>query len=85
MKEYSKVVSFCDLRYALGHTYTKLGFALEKTTLGWSWTDFKNTFNRLNCRANMDDRKLTQAEHAAELKWAKIYDAGQAKYVKEIV
>ena len=29
----------------------------------------------------MDDRNLSQKKHAEELKWYKIYDAGQAKYV----
>jgi hypothetical protein len=76
------VQSFCDLRYASGESYIKNGFQLESTTLSWQWTDFKNTFNRLKCTANMDDRKLTQSEHAEELGWYKIYDAGQAKYVK---
>lgn len=80
----SRIMSFCDLRYSTGGSYQKLGFKLEKITLGWRWTDFKSTFNRLQCRANMDERKLTQAEHAKELGWYKIYDAGQAKYVKEL-
>jgi len=75
------IVSFCDLRYANGISYIKTGFKLEGTTLGWNWTDCKNTFNRLKCRANMDERNLTQAQHAKELKWIKIYDAGQAKFV----
>jgi hypothetical protein len=75
------IVSFCDLRYANGISYIKTGFELEGTTLGWNWTDCKNTFNRLKCRANMDDRNLTQAQHAKEFRWIKIYDAGQAKFV----
>jgi len=78
------IQSFVDLRYANGHSYDKLGFTLKSTTQGWNWTDYKKTFNRLSCRANMDSRKLTQAQHAAELKYSKIYDAGQAKYVKEL-
>lgn len=79
----SKIISFCDLRYSTGQSYEKLNFKLEKVVLSWKWTDFVNTFNRLRCRANMDSRKLPQSEHAKELKWYKIYDAGQAKYVKE--
>jgi hypothetical protein len=75
-------MSFCDLRYASGMSYDKLGFALESTTLGFEWTDKVKTYNRLRCRANMDERGLSQEEHAKELKWSKIYDAGQAKYVK---
>jgi len=78
----AKVVSFCDLRYATGKSYEINGFKLESISQGWEWTDFENTYNRLKCKANMDDRKLTQQQHADELRWYKIYDAGQAKYVK---
>lgn len=82
IKKYNptSVVSFCDLRYADGHSYEKLGFKLVSISQGWQWTDFKNTFNRLKCRANMDNRGLSEKQHAEELGWYKIYDAGQAKY-----
>ena len=80
----SRLVSFCDLRYCTGKSYKDLGFELEGTTLGWRWTDKYQSFNRLKCKANMDDRNLSQKKHAEELKWYKIYDAGQAKYVKNV-
>jgi len=64
---------------------SKKGFIKERETLGWKWTDGKNTFNRLRCRANMDDRGLTQKDHAEELGWYKIYDAGQRLYVKILI
>lgn len=87
VKDYNPlgIISFCDLRYANGRSYLRNGFALESVSQGWQWTDFKNTFNRLRCRANMDSRKLSEKEHAKELGWVKIYDAGQAKFVKKIV
>jgi hypothetical protein len=78
------VVNFVDLRYGDGSAAKKLGFTLESVSLGWKWTDFKYTYNRLKCRANMDERKLTEAQHATELDWVKIYDAGQAKFVKTV-
>jgi hypothetical protein len=62
-----------------------MGYSLINITEGWGWTDYKTTFNRLYCRANMDDRKLTEKQHAEELGLCRIYDAGQAKYVKKIV
>jgi len=77
------IQSFVDLRYGTGESLKTLGFVLEGVTLGWQWTDFTRTFNRRACRANMDKRKLTEAEHAEELGWVKIYDAGQAKWVKK--
>lgn len=75
-----KVISYVDLRYGTGKSYEKLGFTRTGTTLGWKWTDCTNTYNRLRCRANMDSRGLTESEHASELGWYKIFDAGQAKY-----
>lgn len=69
-----RVVSFCDLRYGNGGVYRKAGFVLEGVTLGFSWTDYKHTFNRLRCR---------NEEQAKAWGWVPIYDAGQAKFVKE--
>lgn len=77
-----KIVNYVDLRYGTGKHLFEKGFILERITLGWEWTDGTATYNRLRCRANMDDRKLSEKEHAKELGWYKIYDAGQAKYVK---
>jgi hypothetical protein len=47
-----------------------LGFELQSTRVSWRWTDFRNTFNK---------RKSKQD------KWVKIYDAGQAKYILNII
>jgi hypothetical protein len=87
LKDYSdtkEVLSFCDLRYFTGHSYRTLGFSHQSTSLGWQWTDGVNTFNRLFCRANMDERKLTETEQAVEMGLYKIYDAGQAKFTKKL-
>lgn len=80
----SKIISFCDMRYSTGKSYEKCDFTKISTTLGWSWTDKYRTYNRLRCRANMDDRKLSEKEHAKELNWYRIHDAGQVKYVKSL-
>lgn len=72
-----------DLRYGTGNFLLSQGFKMEKETLGWEWTDFKKTYNRLKCRANMDKRGLSQKEHAEELGWHKIYDAGQRLFIKQ--
>jgi len=60
-----------------------MGFSKNKDVLGWEWTDYVKTYNRLQCRANMDDRGLSQSEHACELGWVKIYDAGQRLWIKQ--
>ena len=78
----TSVISFVDCRYADGHSLTCLGFELISTTLGWHWTDGRVTYNRLYCRANMDDRKLSEREYSNEMHLYKIYDAGQRKYIK---
>ena len=77
------IISWVDLRYGTGQSLLKLGFVQKKITLGWRWTDGKSTYNRLRCRANMDSRKLKESEYAKELGWTRIYDAGQALFVKE--
>lgn len=78
------VYSHCDLRYASGNSYRLSGFHFDKETLGFMWTDGVNVFNRLHCTANMDDRALTEQQHADEQSLFRIYDAGQAKWVKPI-
>jgi hypothetical protein len=83
-KSVSKVCSYVDLRYGTGDSLVKTGFRRTNVTLGWKWTDGTKTYNRLQCRANMDDRNLTEAEHAEERGWFKIHDAGQALYVKDL-
>lgn len=72
------VISFVDLRYGNGKSLEKIGFTRSSVSLGWSWVDkFSKTQNRLRVRAG---NGKTESEHASELGWAKIYDAGQAKY-----
>lgn len=78
----SEIVSFCDLRYSSGKSYIGSGFELKKIEQGFSWTNGYAIFNRLFCRANMDERMLTESEHAKEMNLVKLYDAGQAKFVK---
>lgn len=72
---------WADLRYGTGNYLEKLGFKKERDTVGFKWTDCNKTFNRLRCRANMDDRKLSQEEYAKELGWVKIWDAGQRLWI----
>jgi hypothetical protein len=82
--EATKVHNWVDLRYGTGEHLESKGFILAKETLGWKWTDFDKTYNRLSCRANLDERGLSEKEHAEELGWAKIHDAGQRLYIKYI-
>ena len=75
------IISFVDLRYADGNGLKKVGFIHESTTLGWKWTDGSFTYDRSFCKANMDERMMTEREHAEEKGLYKIYDAGQAKFI----
>ena len=77
------IKSFVDLRYSVGSSLVKNGFIKESESIGFSWVkNSKCVYNRLHCRANMDDRNLSEAEYAKEMKLIKIYDAGQRLYVK---
>lgn len=80
----TRIYTFVDLRYGDIASLKDMGFVYVSTTLGWKWTDYDKTYNRLLCRANMDDRKLSQKEYAKELGLVKIYDAGQAKMVLSV-
>jgi hypothetical protein len=70
-----------DLRYETGDFLEKLGFKKSEDIIDFDWTNHNDTFNRLRCRANMDDRNLSQEEYAKELGWVKIWDAGQRLWV----
>lgn len=74
-----------DLRYGTGDYLRPLGFQHIKDTLGWKWTDRDKTYNRLKCRANMDNRGYTEKQHAKELGLSRIYDAGQRLYRKNLI
>ena len=81
--KHNEIHYWVDLRYGVGDFLKNQGFVHERDTLGWKWTDLGfNTFNRLQCRANMDSRKLSEKEYAEELGWVKIYDAGQRLFIK---
>lgn len=83
--KYDEIHYWVDLRYGTGNFLTNHGFKKSHDVLSWKWTDHNSTYNRLRCRANMDSRKLSEKEYAKELKWSKIYDAGQRLYVKSII
>lgn len=78
-----RIEYWVDLRYGTGRSLEKIGFEKSHDVLSWQWTDFKNTYHRSKCRANMDSRSLSQAEHAEELRLSQIYDAGQRLYFKD--
>ena len=78
------IVSYCDMRYASGKNYMANGFEVENETQSFSWTNGYSIFNRLTCKANMDERKLTEKEYAKEKGLRRILDAGQSKYIKKI-
>ena len=80
----TEIPNWVALRYGTGTHLSTKGFVQSKETLGWKWTDGTRTFNRLKCRANMDERKLSEKEHAKELGWFRIYDAGQRLWICKI-
>lgn len=83
-EQLTQIKYWVDLRYGTGRSLEKLGFKMSHDVLSWQWTDFKNTYHRSKCKANMDDRKLAQAEHAKEMGLSQIYDAGQRLYIKKL-
>lgn len=84
LTQVKEIHNWVDLRYGDGKHLLNKGFHVERDTLGWCWTNFHATYNRLKCTANMDDRGLSEREHAKELRLSKIYDAGQRLYIKKV-
>lgn len=76
----NKIEYWVDLRYGTGSYLEKIGFSHSHDTLGWKWTDFSNTYNRMFCLAK-DGR--SERELASEKGLFKIYDAGQRLYIKD--
>lgn len=70
----NKVVNFVDLRYGSGKQLLKMGFIKEKQYLSFNWTDYKNTFHRSKFKANT----------GYQFNLLKIWDCGQAKYIKNL-
>lgn len=83
LKQGKPIHYWVDLRYGTGYHLLNKGFQISHETLGWKWTNLRQTYNRRACMANMDDRKLSEREYANELGLVKIYDAGQRLYVNE--
>lgn len=80
----NSIVSFVDLRYASGRSLESLGFQMVSLNPSWQWVDGYYHYNRLKCRANMDDRLLSEKEHSLEWGWAKLVDRGQAKFERQL-
>ena len=76
------VQSFVDLRYGNGFSLETIGFSKVSESLGFQWTDFKSRFNRRRFMANAKKRNISEEKYAEELGLVKIYDAGQAKFIK---
>src|SRR5690606_27237683 len=67
------IVSFVDMRYGDGHSLEKIGFKKISCYESFYWTDFVNTFHRLNFKGNS----------GYDFGLRKIWDCGQSKYLKE--
>jgi very-short-patch-repair endonuclease len=66
------IISFVDLRYGTGKSLEGVGFTKETDSISFKWTDLVNTYHRLNFPGNT----------GYEAGLYKIWDCGQAKYVK---
>ena len=78
------VENFVDCRYGTGDHLANYGFTLRAETIGWHWSDGKKLHNRLACKANMDERRLTEKQQAAEWGWERVYDSKQRAWIKYV-
>ena len=68
-----KLVTFIDLRYGNGKYLPSLGFKLIGSYLSFKWTNSRETIYRMKFPGNSGYKQG----------FAKIWDCGQAKYIKE--
>jgi very-short-patch-repair endonuclease len=69
----SKVTNFVDLRYGSGSHLKRFGFNLERCSVSFSWVNDLDCFHRMRFPGNS----------GYENGYARIYDCGQAKFVKQ--
>lgn len=68
------IQTFVDLRYGDGSYLKDFGFQFVNCDLSFQWTDFKKTYHRMNFPGNSGYEKGLY----------KIWDCGQAKWVKNL-
>lgn len=76
------IKSFCDLRYGTGNSYEKAGFKRTGISAGFEWTNGKRRFNRHYCVSTVKINGKSEKDNALIKKVYRIYNAGQARYVK---
>jgi very-short-patch-repair endonuclease len=69
-----QIMSFVDLRYGSGNYMESLGFSIETEHLSFKWTNGKETFGRMQHPGNS----------GYECGLARIWDCGQAKWVRQV-
>ena len=92
-KEYnpSKIISYCDLRYFTGESYSSMNFILENKSkpnyFYFKPNDTKKRYHRFNFRKDVLVKEgfspnKTELEIMKELGYLKIYDVGCYKFTK---
>jgi hypothetical protein len=93
IKNYSpkNIVSFCDKRYFLGHTYEKMGFSLDaEIPPDYSYTkDYRTRHHKSNFRLkriqkmvpNQNIISKTEYEWMKELGYDRVWDSGKLRFV----
>ena len=75
--DYAYIQYMVDLRYGK-NSIESLGFELKGITLGFNWTDKNKRYSRVRIQGK------NQSQQAEDRGWYKIWDAGQAKYIKQL-
>jgi very-short-patch-repair endonuclease len=70
---FKQLFTYIDLRYGSGSYLKDLGFNYAGEYVSFCWTDFENVFHRMRFRG----------DSGYELGMAKLWDCGQAKYVRD--
>jgi predicted Zn-ribbon and HTH transcriptional regulator len=76
------VITYSDLRWSIGHVYSKIGFVREKDTPPNYWyINGQKRIHRYTLRkCKHDEKLLTEWENRKSQGWNRIWDCGNAKY-----
>ena len=87
-----KIISYADLRYFTGRSYKKIGFTyLHNSHPNYYYTDYRYRYSRIQFQKHKlaekleyFDSNLTEWQNMQLNGWDRIWDCGNAVYIKEL-
>lgn len=82
----TSVLSYSDSRWGTGSVYKQLGFEYKTTTVGYTYTDYKQRYSRNQFQKHKlveigYDSNLSESEIMKSRGYDRIWDCGQTSWV----